>query len=150
VSEIIDTIRTRGNGFVQQAYDKEWIEVGNSLARDKVGQMFHNALNYVFSVKNKKCRWKQVSSKLQNTLHQVMVSNDTYIWRTMESTQEQLQESASLLDDVVMAVFQQWNAEMLSIMKNGASFLVPRFQTAESWAIKRQSDDEWMHHCQNM
>ena len=42
VTEIITEIRRKGNGFVKQESNGEWYEVGNILAREKVGQMIRN------------------------------------------------------------------------------------------------------------
>lgn len=71
VTEVVNEIRSRGNGFVKQEEDTGcWVQVGNLLAREKVGQHFRNALStYKSSSKNKKYRRRAATERLSQRLH---------------------------------------------------------------------------------
>lgn len=44
VTEVLDTIRARGNGFLRQSGEGEWVECADVMCREKIGQHFRNAL----------------------------------------------------------------------------------------------------------
>lgn len=44
VTEVLDTIRARGNGFLKQNREGEWVECADVMCREKIGQHFRNAL----------------------------------------------------------------------------------------------------------
>ena len=81
VSEIIELIRSKGNGFVKQEKSGEWTVTSDLLAREKVGQLFRStAGQYKSSFQNKKARRRCVTTKLAENLHKVIVSNASVIF----------------------------------------------------------------------
>jgi hypothetical protein len=79
VSSIIGWVRTRSpnGGFVKQLNDGVWYEVGDEIAREKVGQALRdkNHTHYKSSMKAKRRRWKkekqeQSSEQQQEKYHQ--------------------------------------------------------------------------------
>lgn len=44
VTEVLDTIRARGNGFIRQNDRGEWVQCADVMCREKIGQHFRNAL----------------------------------------------------------------------------------------------------------
>jgi hypothetical protein len=77
VTEIVDVIRAKGNGFVRQNDEGEWIECTDVMCREKVGQHFRNALGcrYKSSTKSKR-RIKEVYiPRLIHSLGDIVFSN---------------------------------------------------------------------------
>jgi hypothetical protein len=92
VSDIIDTIRSKGNGFIQQQNKwSGWVEVDDLVAREKTGQQFRNSLGHQYksSVAAKRRRRRQqrrqrrqqkittttTSSTVLDTIQNVLYSN---------------------------------------------------------------------------
>ena len=130
VSNIIQSVRSLGTGFVKREDDGEWIEVGDVHARDKVGQLLRNALSskYRSSRSCKKQRRRRVHVKRANNLHGVLVSNNE-----IRSSMNSLKEDAHnqfLSDEEVTARFTQSQLNMINAMKADPS-LVDHFLQAE-------------------
>ena len=96
VSDIVDTIRSLGNGFVKQENDGSWIEVGDTLAREKCGQLFRSSKilsnKYRSSNASKRRRREETSSKFHQALHNIMHSNNT-VKETTESMKRNCHET---------------------------------------------------------
>ena len=78
VSGVVDAVRAKGTGFVKQIKASgEWIEVGDHLAREKVGQSLRETLatKYKSSHKAKKYRRKETSTKVNQTLEEIIHTN---------------------------------------------------------------------------
>ena len=139
VSEIVDLIRSKGNGFVKP--DKNtgvWTEVGDLVAREKVGQLFRNVLSdqYKSSRTNKRLRRKCATTKLAENLHRVIASNSGVTQHMAELVQETEQSTS---DDALMVTFAQKNLQMLQLIKNDQA-LLPMYNDAV--AAAESSDDE--------
>lgn len=117
VSDIVDKIRSLGNGFVKQDEDGYWVEVGDTLAREKAGQILRNVLSpkYKSSVNSKKQRRHETTSKIEMALHKVMVSNND-IQETTE-TMSHFAKQLKVPDEDVVAHFTKSNIFMLDIIK---------------------------------
>ena len=130
VSAIVDAVRVKGNGFVKREDDVEWIEVGDLLAREKIGQMLRNSLSnkYRSSIKSKKRRRRGVHAKRGEVLHDVMVSN-THIAGSMETLKND-SENCALSDAALLALFTQQQQNMLMHIQADDN-LTERFLQAE-------------------
>jgi hypothetical protein len=63
VTEIVDVIRAKGNGFIRQNEKGEWVECTDVMCREKVGQHFRNALG---------CQYKS-STKIKRRIKDVCI-----------------------------------------------------------------------------
>jgi hypothetical protein len=80
VTEIVDAIREKGNGFIRQTKDQDgeyWIECSDVMCREKVGQHFRNALGgmYKSSTKSKRHVKEECVPKIQEDLSKLVLSN---------------------------------------------------------------------------
>lgn len=144
VTEIVESIRRKGNGFVKQENNGEWIEVSSVLAREKVEQMMRNALSctYKSSFTNKKRRRRAMHFRKAESLHKVVQSNRKVeqSMKTLKETTENLAEK-KLSDDEILKVFNQNTSQMLGFLKSDRN-LVKRFHDAEVEAESGSSSDE--------
>jgi len=77
VTDIVDAIRARGNGFLRKNNKGEWLECSDVMCREKVGQHFRNALGsqYKSSTKAKR-RLKEGSIfRLVKSLQNIVFSS---------------------------------------------------------------------------
>lgn len=147
VSKIIDWVRQHSpeGGFVKQNRDDGlWYDVGDDLARDKVGQTLRelNHSQYKSSMKAKRRRWKQEklnqhnhfcldfgggSDENVNTALKTMLINHYQAveskWKmfnatatTTTSNEQQQQDDDD--DDMVLNIFNQQNCLLLQNMKS--------------------------------
>ena len=79
VSEIVDAVRRKGNGFVRQNDSGEWVECDEILAREKTGQLFRNSLGtkYKSSVKSKRKRRALNQPSIVETVQDILFSTMT-------------------------------------------------------------------------
>lgn len=142
VTEIIDEIRSnKGCGFVK--FDGTvWVDVGELLAREKAGQLFRNSLSTMYrsSVKSKKLRRKDVTSRLHISTHVVMTSN-TDVNAIMQTMADESERRNELSDEDIMALFTYRNQQMLHVIKNDNE-LKQRFATAETSSSTVDDDDD--------
>ena len=145
VTEIVNTIRSKGNGFVKEYNQDQWVEVGDNLAREKVGQMFRNALHgqYKSSSRVKKGRRREIATQLHKSLHKVMTSNRE-ISKKMDNLKQALIKASSdsdrlLSDNDVLAIFNRGNTQMLRLIKEDNS-LIQRFHDVESSTEKNANE----------
>jgi hypothetical protein len=116
VSEIVDSVRSRGNGFVRQNERKEWVEVNDVVAREKTGQQFRNLLGnrYKSSVVGKRRRREQTAPTVIGNLREVVFSN-TQVGHIMATVMNQVLCSTD--DDLVFEKLCDANMELLRVFK---------------------------------
>lgn len=151
VTEIVDVIRSKGNGFVKQEDDGtgRWIEVGNLLARERVGQHFRNALNYKSSFKNKKHRRCAAVNKLAENLHNILSMNEQ-VSEAMDKMQAESDAattcgsgSTMMMDDEeLLKRFDQHNSNMLELLKGDKSLAQRYTATIISSGVEEVGDDD--------
>ncbi len=128
VSDVVDAIRARGNGFVKQEKDGMWIEVGETLAREKAGQLFRNALSdqYKSSTTSKRRRRYSNASKFQQALHNIMISNHQV--KKTTDLMAKVAAHSKITDEEVVSQFSSRNLFLLEgVIKTNKS-LVDEFQ----------------------
>lgn len=77
VTDIVDAIREKGNGFLRQNNSGEWVACNDVMCREKVGQHFRNALGcrYKSSTKSKRKIKEQAVPRLVNSLNTIVFSS---------------------------------------------------------------------------
>ena len=77
VTDIVDAVRAKGNGFLRQNSKGEWIQCTDVMCREKVGQHFRNALGcrYKSSTRSKQRVKEEILPRLVNRLHKVVFSS---------------------------------------------------------------------------
>ena len=77
VTDIVDAIRVKGNGFLRKNSKGEWVECSDVMCREKVGQHFRNALGsrYKSSTKSKRRIKEESIPRLVNRLHKIIFSS---------------------------------------------------------------------------
>ncbi|KAL3903821.1 MAG: hypothetical protein SGILL_010300, partial [Bacillariaceae sp.] len=128
VTDIIEKVRSMGNGFVRMEKDGNWIEVGDTVAREKVGSLFRNALSnqYRSSTTSKKKHRTTTASKVEARLHDIMMSN-----QEIKSTTESMAAFAAkddVSDEDVVANFTKNSLFMLDNLIKSNKSLVEKFQ----------------------
>lgn len=115
VSSIVNSVRDKTKtGFVKEI-DKRWYEVGDHLAREKVGQSFRDLLHgqYRSSTKAKQTRRKEIRSVVGNEIEQFMKSNKTIAKKMKQISSQSFGGSTAS----VTAMFNDANAELLKLIK---------------------------------
>lgn len=81
VTDIVDAIRGKGNGFLRKNNKGEWVECSDVTCREKVGQHFRNAVGCRYKSSSKSKRRIKVESipRLANILHNVVFSSKAVI-----------------------------------------------------------------------
>ena len=128
VSDIIEKVRSMGNGFVRKEKDGEWREVGDTVASEKVGSLFRNALSsqYKSSTNSKKKHRTTTASKVEAKLHQIMMSKPEIKSTTKSMAAFAAQDDVS--DEDVVAHFTKQNLFMLDKLIKPDKQLINRFQ----------------------
>ena len=77
VTGIVKEIKSKGNGFIKQTSQGEWVPVSDSLAREKIGQQMRELLStkYKSSHSAKKRRQRVVSTKMSENMDNFFGSN---------------------------------------------------------------------------
>lgn len=142
VSEVVEYIRSRGTGFVkQEPNSSNWIEVGDELAREKVGQMMRNILgNFRSSLKSKAAKRKVKSSKLSEKAHNVMASHVLIRKKIQELTKACNTTVVKMSDADALQLLTRQNLSLLSIIK-GDSKLRAQFLATEAAIQNRRPLD---------
>ena len=100
VSSIVDSVRqaSPNGGFVREEKGR-WYEVGDHIAREKVGQCLRDSLHtkYKSSTKAKKRRRKQMESKMVDDVDRFMESNHLAA-STMEQISKKKAKAGGKLD----------------------------------------------------
>jgi hypothetical protein len=131
VSDIIDAVRSRAaGGFVKQNNDGSWIEVGDTLAREKTGQLFRNALQskYKSSHDSKKRRRATTSTHFHQALSKIVLSNQSVRDTTLEMIERRNSASS---DEEVLDLFLDRTSFLLGAIKADRD-MVYEFQCAFS------------------
>lgn len=82
VTDIVDTIRSMGNGFVRRSSETgEWVQCSDVMCREKVGQHFRNALGcqYKSSTRSKserRAKEQIAAPKLMGSLRDIVFSSE--------------------------------------------------------------------------
>eukprot|EP00934_Nitzschia_sp_Nitz4_P000852 Nitzschia sp. Nitz4//scaffold143_size57137//1905//2651//NITZ4_006504-RA/size57137-processed-gene-0.31-mRNA-1//1//CDS//3329536416//852//frame0 len=149
VSELVDCIRSRATGFVKKEQKSGmWIEVGDELAREKVGQMMRNLLGgFRSSLKSKTAKRKLTVVKLAKRTHEIMVSSSSIRTKVEEIEQDCNNSNVGVLTDrEALDMLTQQNLSLLSILKDDKE-LQKKFVQAETAVYDEQgsssdNDDE--------
>ena len=117
VSSIVDKIRrdSPNGGFVKfNSQTGEWYEVGDHLAREKVGQSFRDSLSsqYRSSTKAKKRRRKEEVTKLDNEVGEFVQTNCRGISNRIKLVSSHCRKEAD-----IQRLFDQANADLLGVLK---------------------------------
>ena len=134
VSSIVDEVRERspGGGFVKQESDGFWHEVGDHLAREKVGQNLRDGLSkqYKSSTKAKRRRREVMSADLAEDV-ETMIQSSKIVSTRINNLQTKIQSNGDIVPEVFVAnMFTQANLEILEAFK-GRPSLVQKFEKAE-------------------
>merc|ERR1719284_352951 len=128
VTEIVDAVREKGNGFLRQTAQGEWIECSDVMCREKVGQHFRNALGtmYKSSTKSKR-RVKEEFPKLAENLSDLVLSNNS-----VQATMERLSMDVIFIEEEDENAFLEKtliaNMKLLKIFKEDNTSIVKKFQ----------------------
>ena len=147
VSDIVDKIRSIGNGFIKQdEVTGQWSDVGELLAREKIGQMLRNSLSkkYRSSLASKNKRRRGMHARRIEILQNVMNSNND-VHESMETIKE-ASKNDTLSDDALMALFQRQQQSILRVVQSDKS-LVNKFVQAEVAACLVMNNDDSSSSC---
>lgn len=128
VTDIVDAIRVKGNGFLRKTSKGEWVECTDIMCREKVGQHFRNALGnrYKSSTKSKRRIKEESIPRLVNSLHKIIFSS-----KAVCAIAERLELDIIFIDESNDDEFYQKafeaNMNLLDTFKEDTS-LVHRFQ----------------------
>ena len=125
VSTIIETVRKEscGGGFVKRnEHDGRWYEVGDTLAREKVGQWLREKLhvNYKSSTKAKRKKMKEINEKASNEVEQAALRDESIAQKIegLSATFEQVEKS-SPSEDLLEIAMTRANIDLLASLKSG-------------------------------
>merc|ERR1711862_685431 len=145
VSEVLDEVRSRCNvdgGFVKPDGNGGYYEVGDHLAREKVGQSLRDGLSskYKSSAKSKKRRQKIVSVGVANEFDSIIKRNSlvTRRMKTLQQTaqnsvQKQIMHGGTISDDEeqeIDNIFLKANLDILEAFKRNDN-LLEKFSESE-------------------
>ncbi|KAL3939017.1 MAG: hypothetical protein SGBAC_006182 [Bacillariaceae sp.] len=129
VSSVVDWVReaSPNGGFVKEI-NGMWYEVGDHLAREKVGQSLREQLHsqYKSSAKAKRARKKQQEAKQAQEMEQSfslldqMVQANNNINQTMQTVRHQACNLPEASDDCLLRLFEQSNANILQTISKDA------------------------------
>lgn len=128
VTEIVDAMRARGNGFIRQTPQGEWCECSDVMCREKTGQHFRNALGTMYKSSTKfKQRVKEMCTpKLVEDLNNLVLSNN----RVKQTMERFSMDVIFIIEDDEVAFLEkafQANIKLLNIFKEDTSGLVQKF-----------------------
>jgi hypothetical protein len=141
VSNIVEAVRClKGDGFIKQNKNKRWYEIGDYLAREKVGQLLRNANGNIYrsSTTFKKRRRKEVNPKVFGNFHNILQSNPK-VSQIMHNLNRIVRQSEEFTDEEVLAMLNDANSQLLSSFKEDIS-LVERFNAVERHAGYEEDD----------
>jgi len=143
VTEVIDEVRSRccGGGFVKPDGENGYVEVGDHLAREKVGQSLRDGLasKYKSSARSKKRRQKIVSVGVANEFDSIVKRNSlvtrriSTLRRTAQSSADQLIMQGVLTDEEERktdSILLQANLDILETFKRNND-LLQKFSQSE-------------------
>ena len=141
VSRIVDQVRDQSpnGGFVKEEGGR-WYEVGDLLAREKVGQSFRNLLHgqYKSSNKSKMRRRRRAETKMREDLGAVLQANEVAS-RRMEELSHSLQTENAKSDEDVTRLLTQMNTDLLQSFKKDEA--VQQLIREQACTESTQADD---------
>jgi hypothetical protein len=148
VSDIVHTIRSLGNGFVKPESDGSWSEVGDTLAREKCGQLFRSSKilsnKYRSSTASKRKRRDETSSKFHQALHNIVHCN-----KAIKDTTESMKQTAleqfktnQMSDDEIVGMFTSRNSFLLEEVIKQDQALVNTFEDAYATGCSSEDEDQ--------
>ena len=121
VSNIIDTIHEKSpnGGFVKQEAGV-WYNVGDHLAREKVGQTLRDSLydQYKSSTKAKRQRKQEVDLKMRRDLEAVVQANQEACGRMQHLSRTLQQQDSNTSDVYLLSLMNETNRRLLESFKN--------------------------------
>ncbi len=138
VTDIVDAIRAKGNGFLRKNNKGEWVECSDVMCREKVGQHFRNALGsrYKSSTKSKRRIKEESIPRLVNSLHKIVFSSKAVTEITERLAMDVIFIDETNDDEFYEKAFEA-NMNLLDTFKNDTS-LVQQFQN--QFSLGQQSD----------
>jgi len=120
VTDIIDAVLAKGNRFLRQNSNGEWIDCTRVMCREKVGHYFRNALGclYKSSTKSKqRVKKEETTPRLIYSLHAILFSN-----KLVTEIMERLMMDITFIDDFSDDAFYEKafnaNSRLLEVFKN--------------------------------
>lgn len=149
VTDIVDAIRAKGNGFLRKNSKGEWVECTDVMCREKVGQHFRNALGsrYKSSTKSKRRIKEESIPRLVSSLRQIVFSS-----KEVTAITERLELDIIFIDecndDEFYAKAFEANMSLLDTFKQDTS-LVQQFQHQFSLGQHEDSSRSSPKNCGN-
>jgi len=139
VTDVVDAIRAKGNGFLRRNGKGEWVECTDVMCREKVGQHFRNALGsrYKSSTKSKRRIKEESIPRMVNNLHDIVFSSKAVKDITERLEMDIIFVDESNDDDFYEKAFAA-NMNLLQTFKKETS-LVQQFQ--RQFSLKQQQED---------
>ena len=130
VSSIVDEVRDRSptGGFVKENAEGQWYEVGDQMAREKVGKSFRDLLNYKSSNGAKLARRKEIQG---NEAENLLKCNKAISNKMTQILSQSFQGSTAS----TMSMLTKANIELLNVIKTA-------FPTTESLEGKQQESEQ--------
>lgn len=132
VSSIIEEVRyhSPGGGFVKQYLDGQWYEVGDHLAREKVGQNLRDGLSkqYQSSTKAKRRKRELRSAELVSDVEKLIRSNSV-VSKRIHELHDQVKKK-DVPEAILSQLFTQSNIAILEALKHDLT-LFQQFKRAE-------------------
>ena len=123
VSAVVDSVRKacpRGGCFVKFENGR-WYDIGDSLAREKVGQGFRDLLHDQYKSSTRAKRRKIKQQRLEENLDETVSSND-HIRETVQSVERKVDEIGDhAVDAHLLQMFTQANLSILQTIKTDDS-----------------------------
>ena len=139
VTDVVDAIRAKGNGFLRRNGKGEWVECTDVMCREKVGQHFRNAFGsrYKSSTKSKRRIKEESIPRMVNNLHDIVFSSKAVKDITERLEMDIIFVDESNDDDFYEKAFAA-NMNLLQTFKKETS-LVEQFQ--RQFSLKQQQED---------
>jgi len=116
VTDIIDAVLAKGNRFLRQNSNGEWVDCTRVMCREKVGHYFRNALGCLYKSSTKSKRWvkkEETTSRLIYSLHDILFSN-----KMVTAIMERLILDVTFIDDTFYEKAFNTNIRLLEVFKN--------------------------------
>lgn len=132
VTEIVEMVRSRGNGFVKATSDGRWMEVGDGLAREKAGQLLRNFLakSYKSSVRAKSSRRKPLHLRLHNMVLSQPTINNHFNELNEKISKKGEEREEELTDSDLLDLLNRHNANILQAIREDTD-LVKSFRSLD-------------------
>lgn len=131
VSQIVLDLRAVGCCFLKHdAKSGLWKDVGDALARNKVGHLLRNSLSeqYRSSAQAKMCRRRHGSAQLHQSLSKILHSNPE-VSHIINQLSQVVNDQNEMMDEEASRIFNKANSQLLASLKKDTA-LVVRFHLA--------------------